>query len=55
MLLMRSSGKTAFLRRFITNSFGNDYHNTIGATYISKTIDYKDSSIELQVCSSDIG
>ncbi|KAK8832466.1 hypothetical protein WA577_002940 [Blastocystis sp. JDR] len=42
------SGKTAFLRRFITNTFGNDYHNTIGATYISKTIDYKDSSIELQ-------
>lgn len=55
MLLMRSSGKTAFLRRFITNSFGNDYHSTIGATYIPKTIDYKDCSIELQVHCFELG
>ena len=46
--LMHRSGKTALLRRFITNSFGNDYYSTIGATYIKKTIEYKDSSIELQ-------
>ena len=46
--LMHRSGKTALLRRFITNSFGNDYYSTIGATYIKKTIEYKESSIELQ-------
>lgn len=53
-VVMGSSGKTAFLRRFIKNSFSNDYCTTIGATFVSKTIDYKDSRIELQVCSFNL-
>ncbi len=46
-------GKTSLLHRFVENKFSFRYKLTIGADFLSKIIDYNDSTVKLQIW--DIG
>ncbi|UCC19178.1 MAG: GTP-binding protein [Promethearchaeota archaeon] len=46
-------GKTSLLHRFVENKFSFRYKLTIGADFLSKIINYKDSTIKMQIW--DIG
>jgi small GTP-binding protein len=46
-------GKTSLLHRFVENKFSFRYKLTIGADFLSKIIDYDESTVKLQIW--DIG
>jgi small GTP-binding protein len=46
-------GKTSLLHRFVENKFSFRYKMTIGADFLSKIIDYKGTTVRLQIW--DIG
>ena len=42
-------GKTAFSNRYVNNIFKNMYDSTIGAIFMTKTVNYKDNIINCEI------
>jgi len=45
-------GKTSIMNRFITDQFSEEYDSTIGVDFATKTIEYKENSLKLQMWDS---
>ena len=42
-------GKTSLLRRFIHNTFDQDYHSTIGVQFMTKVIKFRNKKVKLVI------
>jgi GTPase SAR1 and related small G proteins len=49
MLGNANAGKSSIIQRFIMNSFQDHSNPTIGATFLSKVIDFDRKSIKLSI------
>ena len=42
-------GKTSLLRRFIENTFEDDYHGTIGVQFMTRSVDVENNKVKLVI------